>query len=184
MTTIASKGQLRGTLIRWSLLFVPSLILLGALSAQISGTGADDPWFAQLVKPAAYPPPAAFGVVWTILYAMMGLSLAVVASARGAAGRGFAVAAFAVQLVLNLAWSPLFFGAHQITGALILIACLDAAVVVTILLFWKVRPLAALLLLPYLLWIAFATYLNWEFRQANLGMDGQEISSAVTRIEF
>ncbi len=184
MNVIASKDQLRGTYIRWSLVFVPSMILLGLLSAQLSGTGPDNPWFAALVKPSVYPPPAVFGVVWTLLYAMMGFALAVVASARGAPGRGVAVAVFVVQLALNLAWSPLFFGAHQITGALMLIGFLDAAVAVTIVLFWRIRATAGLLLLPYLLWILFATYLNWEFRQANLDMDGQQVPSAVTRIEF
>ena len=184
MNMIASRDQLRGPFIRWSLLFVPSFILLGMLSAQLSGSGPDDPWFDALVKPAAYPPPAAFGIVWTLLYAMMGMALAVVVSARGAIGRAPAVLAFLVQLVLNLAWSPVFFGAHQITTALILIALLDAAVCVTIVLFWRVRPVAAMLLLPYLAWILFATFLNWEFRQANPGMDGRDYSSAVTRIEF
>ena len=115
---------------------------------------------------------------------MMGLALAMVASARGARGRKIAIAAFAVQFALNLAWSPLFFAAHQITGGLILLAVLDVAVVLTIVLFQRVRPVAALLLLPYLAWILFATYLNWEFRTANPGADGQEVSGAVTRVEF
>lgn len=184
MNMLASRGQLRGSFIRWALLFVPGLILLGMLCAQLSGSGPDDPWFAQLVKPAAYPAPAVFAVVWTILYALMGFALALVVSARGAARRGAAVIAFLVQLALNLAWSPLFFGAHQITGALMLIGFLDAAVVVTIVLFWRIRPAAALLLTPYLVWIVFATFLNWELRLNNLAMDGREIPAPVTRIEF
>lgn len=184
MRMIASKGQLRGTFIRWSLLFVPAFVLLGALSGQFAGSGPDNPWFDALVKPSIYPPPAAFGIVWTILYALMGFALALVVSAYGATGRGVAAIAFAVQLVLNLAWSPLFFAAHQITGALVLLAVLDIAVVVTIVLFWRVRQAAALLLLPYLAWILFATWLNWEFLQANRHLDGQDYSGAATRFEI
>lgn len=184
MNIIASKGQLRGTFIRWSLLFVPAFVLLGMLSAQFSGSGPGDAWFAALAKPAIYPPPAVFALVWTILFALMGFALATVASARGAAGRGLAAIAFFAQLALNLAWFAVFFGAHQITAALIQIAVLDVAVVVTILLFWRVRLMAAMLLLPYLAWIAFATFLNWELREANPGMDGRDYISATTRIEL
>lgn len=184
MNTIASSDQLRGTFIRWSLLLVPSFILLGLLSGQLSGSGADNPWFEALVKPTIYPPPATFGLVWTILYALMGFALASVASARGARGRLAAVIAFFVQFVLNLAWSPVFFGGHLITGGLILIAVLDVAVVITILLFWRVRQVAAMLLLPYLVWIAFATFLNWQFLEENPFMDGQDYSGAAARIEL
>ena len=184
MNMIASKGQLRGSFIRWSLLFVPLFILLGMLSANLSGSGPDNSWFASLARPEIYPPEAVFPLAWTLLYALMGFALALVASARGARGRGAAMLACFVQLALNLAWSPLFFGAHQITGALILVAVLDVAVIVTILQFWRVRPSAAMLMLPYIAWLAFATYLNWEIREANPGMDGREDSGAAARIEF
>ncbi|MCB2061538.1 MAG: tryptophan-rich sensory protein [Novosphingobium sp.] len=184
MSEIASAAQLRASLLRWTLFLVPGILLLGYLSAKVPISGPENPWFASLNKPSLYPPPAVFGVVWTVLYVMMGLALAMVASARGAPGRGLAVAAFVVQLVLNLAWSPLFFGAHQITLALILLLVLDVAVVVTILLFRRVRQGAALLLLPYLAWILFATVLNWEFRTANPGAEGREVSGAATRVEF
>jgi tryptophan-rich sensory protein len=184
MNMIASKGQLRGSFIRWSLLFVPLFILLGMLSANLSGSGPSNLWFASLVKPAIYPPPAVFPTVWTLLYAMMGFALALVASARGARGRGAAMLAFFVQLAFNLAWPLVFFGAHQITGGLVVAIALDAALIVTILQFWKVRPAAALLLLPCLAWLAFATYLNWEFRAVNSGMDGQDQSGAAARYEF
>ncbi|MCB2075016.1 MAG: tryptophan-rich sensory protein [Novosphingobium sp.] len=184
MSEIASAGQLRASLLRWTLFLVPGILLLGYLSAEVSMSGPENPWFAALNKPSLYPPPIVFGAVWTVLYTMMGFALAIVASARGAPGRGLAVAAFCVQLALNLAWSPLFFGARQITAALILLVVLDVAVVVTIVLFRRVRLAAALLLLPYLAWILFATVLNWEFRIANPGADGREVSGAATRVEF
>ena len=115
---------------------------------------------------------------------MMGLALAMIMSARGAPGRKAAIVAFVIQLALNLAWSPLFFGAHQITWALVLLAVLDVAVLVTLVLFWRVRPVAGALLLPYLAWALFASVLNWQFLEANPGADGQDVSGAVTRIEL
>jgi translocator protein len=183
MTELASMDQLRGSLLRWALVLVPGVLLLGMLSGQLGG-GVENPWFAGLNKPSLYPSPVVFTVVWTALYILMGLALAIVAAARGARWRLAALAMFGVQLVLNLAWSPLFFGGHQILAGLILLIVLDAAVIATIVLFRLVRPIAALLLLPYLAWILFATLLNWQFLVANPGADGQEVSGAVTRIEI
>jgi benzodiazapine receptor len=184
MSELASSSQLRFSFVRWALFLVPGVLLLGFVSGALAGSGPDNPWFASLVKPSLYPPPSAFGIVWSVLYVAMGLAAAMVFSARGARLRERAAIAFAVQLVLNLAWSPLFFGAHQITWALVLLIALDAAIVVTVWLFWRVRPLAGALMLPYLAWALFATVLNWEFSTANPGADGQDVSGAVTRIEL
>lgn len=184
MTGLASRGQLRASFARWALVLVPLVLLLGFLSGRVSGSGAGNPWFDTLVKPAIYPPPATFGIVWSILYVMMGLSLTMVVTARGAPLRGAAIAVFAVQLMLNLAWSPLFFGARQIESALWLLITLDLAVLVTIVLFWRVRRAAALLLLPYFAWALFATLLNWEFLQANPDGGGTVDQQATTRFEI
>lgn len=184
MTELASKDQLRGGLLRWALVLVPAVLLLGMLSGRVAPSGAENAWFSALNKPSLYPPPQVFGVVWSLLYILMGVAVSVIASARGARWRMPALILFGLQLVINLAWSPLFFGAHQITGALALIIVLDIAVIATVAMFWRVRPLAAALLLPYLAWILFATVLNWEFRIANPDADGQEVSGAVTRVEF
>ena len=184
MTELASRGQLRAGFLRWALVLVPGVVLLGFLSGAVAQSGPGNPWFDALSKPSLYPPPGIFGIVWSALYVMMGVALAMVVAARGAWGREPAIVAFVVQLLLNLAWTPLFFGAHQITGALILIVVLDIAVVVTILLFWRVRPVAGMLLLPYLAWILFATLLTWQFLAANPRADGQEIAPPVTRFEF
>lgn len=167
MSEIASPGQLRAAFVRWALFIVPGVLFLGFFSGQLAGSGAGNTWFMGLEKPSLYPPPAAFGIVWSILYVLMGVALTLVITARGAPGRGAAIAAFAVQLLLNLAWSPLFFAMHQITAALVLLVVLDLAVVITIILFRKVRPVAAWLLLPYLAWALFATVLNWQFLSAN-----------------
>lgn len=184
MNVIASKQQLRSGLIRWALVLIPIIVLLGLLSGTVAGSGPGNPWFAALTKPQIYPPPATFGIVWTLLYAMMGFALAVIITAFGARDRGTAIVAFCFQFALNLAWTPVFFAAHQIKGALILISVLDVAVLVTILLFWRVRPVAGALLLPYLAWICFATFLNWEFLKANPDMDGVPVSGAVQRIDL
>lgn len=184
MAELASHGQLRLGLLRWALVFVPGVLLLGMVSGAVAGSGASAPWLAALRKPLLYPPPHTFAIVWTILYILMGFALAVVVTARGAPDRRIAIIAFVVQFALNLAWAPLFFAAHQITAALVVLALLDLAVLVTIVLFYRVRPGAALLLLPYLLWIGFATYLTWDLRALNPGADGQAMSGAVTRVEF
>ena len=125
MTTLASRAQLRASFIRWALFIVPAIVLLGFLAGQLAGTGEGDPWFAALAKPDFYPDAQLFPIVWGILYVMMGLAFALVCSAWGAKGRGIAIVAFIVQFALNLAWTPLFFGQHEITYALYLIAALN-----------------------------------------------------------
>lgn len=184
MSELASSGQLRAAFLRWALFLVPGIVLFGFLSSAVGGGGPGDPWFDRLIKPGIYPPPATFGIVWTVLYVMMGLALTTVVTARGARRRGFAIAAFVIQLVLNLAWTPLFFGGHQISGALLLMVVLDAAVMITIVVFYRVRPRAAFLLAPYLAWILFATLLNWQFLALNPGADGRPNSGAAVRVTF
>ncbi|MFM5949806.1 MAG: TspO/MBR family protein [Novosphingobium sp.] len=169
MSELASPGQLRAALLRWSLFLAPLLLLMGTISGMMGGSGANNAWFMRLEKPSLYPPPATFGIVWTVLYLLMGVALAMVVTARGAAGRGLAMGVFALQFVLNLAWSPVFFGMHLLQPALYLLVAIDLAVLATVWLVWKVRPLAAYLLLPYLAWVLFATALNWQFVAVNPG---------------
>jgi tryptophan-rich sensory protein len=184
MNRLASPAQLRASVLRWALFLVPAVMLLGFLSGQYAGSGPDNAWFAALDKPAIYPPPATFGIVWSVLYALMGLALALVGAAWGARYRVPAMLAFALQLALNLAWSPVFFSEHEIRLALLVLGALDFAVLLTLLLFWKVRRTAALLLLPYVAWILFATALNWQFLVLNPQADGAEVTNAVQRIEL
>lgn len=185
MTVLALRGQLRASFLRWALLIVPAVFLLGFGSGMLAQSGPGNAWFDSLVKPPLYPPPATFGIVWSVLYVLMGIALTLVVAARGAAGRGIAIAVFLVQLGLNLAWSPLFFGAHRISGALILLGAIDLAVLATVILFWRVRRGAALLLLPYLAWVLFATLLNFQFLTANPDADGRAGgSNAAARFEI
>ncbi|MFC3096736.1 TspO/MBR family protein [Alteraurantiacibacter palmitatis] len=184
MNRLATPGQLRASLLRWSLFLVPTVLLLGFMSGQFAGSGPGNPWFDALEKPAIYPPPAAFGIVWSILYVMMGVALAMVCAAWGARWRPWAILAFVVQLALNLAWSPVFFAMHDIPLALAVILTLLAALVLTIWLFAKVRRAAAWLLVPYLAWVCFATVLTWQFLELNPNAAEIEVNNAVQRIEL
>lgn len=182
MNFLASREQLRASLLRWTLVCVSACVLLGFLSGRLSQGGVGNPWFDALAKPDFFPPAALFGIVWTVLYALMGLALAMIGSAWGARGRGLAVAVFIAQFLVNLAWSPVFFGMHRITGGLILLLVLDGLVAVTLVLFWRIRKLAGALLLPYLAWILFATALNFQFLQLNPQADGADGASVRVRI--
>ena len=184
MNRLASPAQLRASFVRWALFVVPAVLMLGIVSGRLGGEAASDPWFLALDKPDIFPPPAAFGVVWPLLYTLMGFAAAMVCAAWGSRYRLPAILAFVLQLLVNLAWNPVFFGRHEITLGLYIILLLDVAVVVTMVLFWQVRRAAALLLVPYLAWILFATVLNYEFLRLNPEADGAEGSYAVQRIEL
>ena len=183
MNTLASKGQLRASFFRWALFAVPTCVLLGFLAGKFGS--ADSLWFETLIKPDIFPPPMWFGIVWTILYVMIGISVALICAAWGARGRTAALIAFAIHFILNLSWTPTFFGAHQMTIALGILIAMVVTLVIVIALFWRVRKLAALLLLPYLLWVCFATILNYEFLRINPEADGvEDPTRAVQRIEI
>lgn len=184
MRQIASPAQLRASLLRWCLVTVPGIVALGFVSGRAGGSGPDNPWFAELIKPGIFPPPATFGIVWTILYIMMGVALALVITARGAPGRGIAITAFLVQLAVNLSWSPLFFAAHEVRAALYLICVLILLVFATIVLLVRIRPMAGVLLVPYLVWCVFAAFLNYEFDRLNPGASTLQASGAAAHIEF
>ncbi|MBX3562532.1 MAG: tryptophan-rich sensory protein [Sphingomonas sp.] len=171
MTGIASKSQLRMSFLRYALVTVPAIVLLGTLSGSLSGSGYDNAWFAALAKPDFMPPGWAFGAAWTLLYVLLGLSLAMVLHARGAIGRERALILFALQLLLNFAWSPVFFGMHKVSIALSMIAAMIVVAVAMIVLIWRIRPLAAALLLPYLGWLLFAAALNFQILALNPGAE-------------
>ena len=182
MTMLASRGQLRASFIRWALFTVPLIVLLGFLAGQAGGP--DSLWFQTLDKPAIYPPPATFGIVWSILYVMVGFALALICAAWGARGRTVALIVFAVHFAFNLAWTPVFFGMQEITGALIVLGLVIVTLIATIVLFWKIRTLAGVLLLPYLAWVLFAFVLNWHFLQLNPGLDGGLPDAPVERVRI
>ena len=122
-------------------------------------------WYAGLNKPAIAPPNWVFAPVWTTLYIMM--AFAAWRTWRKTGLKSVEMAAFGVQLTLNLAWSAIFFGLHNIGAALIEILVLDAAILACAILFFRRDPVAGLLMFPYLGWTLFATLLTSQFRQLN-----------------
>jgi tryptophan-rich sensory protein len=147
--------------------------LVGAAPAVLSGPGS--PWFQALAKPAIYPPPWVFGVVWTALFTLLGVAVALVWLAGDASepadgqwsARRAALAAFVGQMVLNVAWTPAFFAAENLLAGLVVIVALWPAVVATIWAFDRVDRRAAALLVPYLAWVTFAAVLNYRFLALN-----------------
>lgn len=130
----------------------------GALGGLVTSPG----YYEELTVPAWAPPGWVFGPVWTVLYVAMGVAAFWIWQARGFRGARGALAAYAVQLVLNAAWTPIFFGLREPAWALLELCALWVAVLVTIVLFARIRRGAALLLLPYLAWLTFAGILNWR----------------------
>ncbi len=119
------------------------------------------PWYASLVKPSWTPPNRAFPLVWNILYGMMGISLWLLWDrGRDAAAKRTALTLFVVQLMLNAAWSPVFFALHQTRAALAIIMMMVIAIAATIVAAWRTQRVAAWLLIPYLAWVLYATSLN------------------------
>jgi tryptophan-rich sensory protein len=118
-------------------------------------------WYAGLAKPSFNPPNWIFGPVWTTLYAMMGVAAYLVYE-KGVKDRAVrrALAVFAAQLLLNTIWSIVFFGAHMILAAAAVIVLLWGGIVASIVLFRPISKAAAYLLVPYVLWVSFATALN------------------------
>jgi len=121
-------------------------------------------WYTTLQKPGFTPPSWLFGPVWTTLYLLMGVALYLVWR-RG--DNRFALAVFAVQLVLNAGWTLVFFGMRWPAGGLAVILALLVAIVATMVSFEKIDRRAALLLVPYLCWVGFATLLNYELWRLN-----------------
>lgn len=179
---LASKQQLRLAFLRWAVVTVPFVLLLGFTSARLAPTGSANRWYAALVKPPETPPDWAFPVAWTLIYILLGLSLAMIIHARGSRLRGPAIILFAVQMAVNLVWSPLFFGMHQVGWALGVIGAMGVLTFALILLFGRIRGLAAWLLVPYLGWIVFAGYLNYQILDLNPAAETLVPSSTTTQI--
>ncbi len=137
----------------------------GALGA-IASTNADT-FYVQLTRPGWAPPSWLFGPVWTFLYTLMGIAAWLVWRERGFRGAQPALALFLVHLVFNALWSWLFFAWQRGALAFAEIIILLLLIVATIAAFWRVKPLAAALLVPYLLWVAYAAALTYALWRAN-----------------
>lgn len=130
--------------------------------------GPDSPWFRALEKPALYPPEWAFGVVWTLLFTLLGVALYMIYR-RGTGQRPVQVAlgAFAVQMALNVAWTPAFFGLESLELGLLIIVLLWIAILGATLATARVDRHAAALFVPYLAWVIFAAVLNYQLWRLN-----------------
>ncbi|WP_254864388.1 TspO/MBR family protein [Halovivax gelatinilyticus] len=142
--------------------FVVLVNVLGSAPGVVFGP--DSAWFRALEKPWFYPPELAFPVVWTLLFTLLGISLWLVWRADSG---GLALGLFVVQFALNVAWTPAFFGLESIVGGIAVLVPLVALVCATVYAFWRVDRRAAVLLVPYLLWVTFALALTLEFWRLN-----------------
>jgi tryptophan-rich sensory protein len=143
------------------------MLILGGLGGWIT-SGSISTWYATLNHPPGKPPNEIFGPVWSALYLMIGISFALVWHHRTLQpGKPRPFQVFGLQLFLNLAWTPIFFGLHQIGLALVFILLLWGAIILTIREFAGISKPAAALLVPYLLWVSYATYLNAGYAWLN-----------------
>lgn len=146
-----------------------AIVALVAAAGSFFTNASVDTWYAGLEKPAWTPPGALIGAVWSVLYLLMGIAAWLVWRAPASRERRVALVVYVVQLGLNLLWSALFFGLRAPAAALVEIGLLALAVTATIAAFWRVRPLAGALLVPYLAWVVFAATLNaliWRLNAA------------------
>lgn len=141
------------------LAIVAACLAVGAIGGAVTSSSVGT-WYQQLRKPSFNPPNWIFAPVWTALYIAMAVAAWRVWRQRGLEGARSALVLFAAQLALNLGWSVLFFGVRQIGLALVEILILLATIVAMALAFRRVDGIAALLLIPYVLWVSFATVLN------------------------
>jgi len=124
-------------------------------------------WYTTLVKPAWNPPSWLFAPVWTILYTLMGIASYLIWRKSNMPGAKTAFAFYGAQLVLNALWSILFFGLKQPGWAFAEIIVLLIFIIITTILFWRIRPLAGALMIPYITWVSFASFLNFTLWRLN-----------------
>jgi translocator protein len=150
-------------------LWVGLVVWVGlAFSASLAGAAfSPGNWYADLDKPAFNPPGWVFGPVWTLLYVMMGTSAWLVWRKAGFRAARIALGLYLIQLALNAAWTPVFFGAQRPDLAFIVIVALWLAVAATIAAFKRHSLAAMLLLVPYIAWVSFAAVLNFTLWQLN-----------------
>lgn len=138
--------------------------IVGSLLAGVIGSLATTPniptWYAELIKPFLNPPNWVFGPVWSILYVLMGIALAMVILKETPHKKIHAYGWYGAQLILNTLWSIVFFGLHSFAVATATIVVLLISIALTIRAFSRIDKTASLLLIPYILWVSFATYLT------------------------
>ena len=148
---------------------VVAIETLGGASGWLSNSGYGNAWFDALQKPSFMPPGWVFGVVWPVLYALLGVAVALILAEPPTRQRRNALILFFAQLALNLAWSPIFFAAHAVQPALVVIVVMAGLAALAAGQFRQIRPVAGYLMLPYLLWLCFAATLNSAIGKLNPG---------------
>lgn len=152
------------TLLGWLVLCFAVAGISGSFTAQeVPG------WYRTLNRPSFAPPDWVFGPVWTLLYALMAVAAWRVSLEPSSSVRNTALALFILQLALNFAWSLIFFRQHAIGAALVEVLVLWIFIGGTTLIFSRLSPLAAWLMVPYWAWVSFASVLNWAFWRLNRG---------------
>ncbi|MFD2365973.1 TspO/MBR family protein [Pseudoduganella sp. GCM10020061] len=152
--------QVKGLLAWFAITFAAAGI--GAMAS----AGAEN-FYAQLVRPSWAPPGSVFGPVWSVLYTLMALAVWTVWRIRGTATAPRTLALFVVQLVVNAVWSWLFFGLRSGAAAFADAVLLFLLVAATTIAFWRVRPLAGVMMMPYVAWVGFACALTWSTWRLN-----------------
>lgn len=145
-----------------SLIIAFAAAAVGAVATVDAGS-----FYASLARPSWAPPGWAFGPVWTVLYLLMAVAAWLVWQAPAGRARRLALTLFIVQLAANALWSWLFFAWRSGAAAFAEVLLLLALIAATIAAFWRLRPLAGVLMLPYLAWVSFATALTWAVWQGN-----------------
>lgn len=139
-------------------------ILVASIGGWLTDVG---PWYRALNKPSFQPPNWVFGPVWTMLYASIAIAAALAWQRANPEDRTSLIALFALNAALNVAWSGLFFAMKRPDLALLEIAVLWASTLLLVVVLRPISTTASLLLVPYLLWVSFAAYLNWAIARLN-----------------
>lgn len=157
---VSKRAQVGGFIAWLAICFIAAAI--GAAASVQAG-----PFYLSLSRPEWAPPASVFGPVWTMLYTLMAIAAWLVWREGGYGNARAALNLFLAQLAINALWSWLFFAWHLGGAAFVDILVLLALLVATLFAFWRIRPLAAALLVPYLLWVSFAAVLNYTVWQMN-----------------
>lgn len=136
-------------------------LIIGAIAGLFTSSSIES-WYSKLNKPSFNPPNWIFGPVWTLLYVLMGISVYLVWTSESVSGSSLAITLFLIQLLLNFLWSFLFFYFKNPFIAFIEILLLLVMIIVTTIQFYPISTTAALLFIPYILWVSFATILNFS----------------------
>ncbi len=142
-------------------------LAVGGIAGVATATSINN-WYVYLQKPWFNPPNYLFGPVWTILYLLMGISFFMILTTLSTAKkRTSAVAVFGIQLALNFAWSFIFFKYHQLGWALVEIIAMWISIFTMIIVFSRINKIAAIMQIPYISWVSFATLLNLAIWRLN-----------------